>query len=106
MLKAISTCFSKYATFSGRASRSEFWYFYLFYFILYVASLVITAGTEGSFLPLIVVLVLFLPLLAAAVRRLHDTDRSGWFYLVPIYNIILLIQKGTPGENRFGSPEN
>lgn len=104
MAKAISACFSKYATFSGRSSRSEFWYFYLFYLILYIGSLQLAAALENPWIPLFVILPLFIPLLAAAVRRIHDTGRSGWFYLVPIYNIILLIQKGTPSDNRFGSP--
>ena len=66
-LDAISACFQEYATFSGRASRSEYWYFMLFSFIL----IGITGGI-GLF-------VVFLPVIAVSVRRLHDTDKSGWW---------------------------
>lgn len=107
--QAISTCFSKYATFTGRATRSEFWYFYLLYIIIYLPTYFISTGlalgagnASYTYLPLIVTLPLWLPLLAAAVRRLHDVDRSGWFYLVPVYNIVLLCTAGSNGPNRFG----
>lgn len=81
--KAISTCFSKYATFSGRASRSEYWYFYLFCTLI---------GIMGSFFELagapavsaLISLGLVLPSLAATVRRLHDTGRSGWWLGGPV----------------------
>ena len=77
--EAISTCFSKYATFKGRASRSEFWYFFLFQFLISIVTQFI------PFLNLIVAVAFLLPTIAVTVRRLHDTDRSGWwvggFYL-------------------------
>ncbi|WP_075291052.1 DUF805 domain-containing protein [Pararhizobium arenae] len=106
---AASTAFSKYAVFSGRASRSEFWWFTLFNFLVnIVASLVdLLIGTE--FISAISALVLLLPALAVGVRRLHDTDRSGWWILlglVPLIGIIVLIvwyaTEGTRGDNRFG----
>jgi len=101
---AISACFSKFATFNGRASRSEYWYFYLFYILVVIATSILDAAADTSAFSNIAVLVLFLPLLAAGTRRLHDTNRSGWFILVPIYNIVLLCSAGTPGANRFGDP--
>ena len=72
-IESIQTCFRKYFTFSGRAQRSEFWWFVLF-------------GTILSFIPFINMisgLVLLIPNLAVTARRLHDTDRSGWWMLAP-----------------------
>lgn len=111
---AIKICFSKYVTFAGRASRPEFWWFYLFYMIVLVVAtgidgVIIANGSGLAFLSTIAVLALFLPQISVTVRRLHDTDRSGWFYwiaLIPLVGIILLIvwlcQPGTPTQNRFG----
>ena len=104
MGKAISACMSKYATFSGRASRSEYWFFYLFYMIMYFIGAIVGVAMESSWIMYLFIAPFFLPTLAAGVRRIHDTGRSGWFFLVPIYNIILLIQSGTPGDNKYGSP--
>lgn len=104
---AISSCFSKYVQFSGRASRSEFWYFNLFGVI---CSIIITV-ISGSRMPihLLFSLGMFLPSLAVCVRRLHDTDRSGWWQmilLIPLIGMIVLLvffcQRPTPGRNRFG----
>ena len=84
--QAITTCMSKYATFSGRARRSEYWWFYLFTLILsWGASLV-----AGDTLAFIVNLAFLLPILAAGARRLHDTGRSGWWQLL-IFTIIGII---------------
>ncbi len=87
--ESISACFSKYATFSGRASRSEYWYFFLFYVLCVTGASVIS-----EILSFLVVLALFLPTIAVATRRLHDTNRSGWLQLlgiIPIVGFILLI---------------
>ena len=99
----------KYAVFAGRARRKEYWLFILLYFICYMIAFFIDAvlGTLIIFTA-IVTLGLLIPLISVGVRRLHDTDRSGWWYLlgfVPFANIVLLIfffLDGTPGENRFG----
>jgi len=82
----------KYADFSGRAIRSEFWYFYLFYMLVYVAILVINKIADLLILRLFlsfVPLAFLLPLIAVSVRRMHDVGKSGWFTLIPIYNIVL-----------------
>ena len=85
---AIKNCFQKYAEFSGRARRSEYWYFALFNFIV---------GLLVGWIPfvgLFVSLGLLIPSIAVGVRRLHDTGRSGWLYLlalVPIAGTIVLI---------------
>jgi uncharacterized membrane protein YhaH (DUF805 family) len=100
MGQAISTCFSKYATFSGRASRSEYWYFYLLYVIVYfVAGFV--DPTSNGILTNLVLLAFVLPLLSAAVRRMHDVGKSGWFLLIPIYGFILAVS-GSTGDNQYG----
>jgi uncharacterized membrane protein YhaH (DUF805 family) len=113
---AIKTCFSKYATFNGRARRPEYWWWYLFYSLVVWGLLIldglIAAGGGPAVLTLLAVLALFLPTLAAGVRRLHDTDRSGWMMLImlvplvgPIILIVFLCQHGTEGPNRFGSDD-
>ncbi len=106
----------KYATFSGRARRKEYWFFVLFYVLISIVATVIDSMT-GSFDPtmgmgmlgLLVALALLIPSLAVAVRRLHDTDRSGWWVLlclIPliggIWLLVLLCLDSTPGDNRFG----
>ncbi|NQT34353.1 DUF805 domain-containing protein [bacterium] len=100
----------KYAVFGGRARRTEYWMFVLFNIIIAIAIGVIE-GIVGS--PAIVSglysLGVLIPSLAVAVRRLHDTDRSGWWILialVPVVGFIVLlvfmVQDGTPGENQHG----
>jgi len=102
MGNAISTCFNKYATFTGRASRNEFWYFYLFYIIALIAGMIIDASIGTSFVQYLAILVLWLPMLAAEVRRMHDVGKSGWFILVPFYNLVLLCTSSNPGSNKYG----
>lgn len=102
MGQAISSCFSKYATFSGRATRSEYWFFYLFYIIMYFVG-VIAAGAVGtSGLMYLFILPLWLPQLAVTVRRMHDVGKSGWFILIPIYNLVLLCSSST-SDNQYGA---
>ena len=86
---AVATCMRKYVTFSGRAPRSEFWWFQLFQLIV-IACL---AAAVESLVP-IAQLVLFLPGLAVGCRRLHDTGRTGWWLLlllVPVVGWIILL---------------
>ncbi len=98
---SLKTCFSKYATFEGRARRSEFWWFYLAVFI----------GSWIPYLGAIWSLVVIIPTLAAGARRLHDTGRSAWnllWMLLPVVGAILLIvwwaQDSKPGANEYGEP--
>ena len=87
--ESIKTCFSKYSDFTGRASRSEYWWFILFYFLASAAGSLIHEVLGG-----LIWLACLLPILAAAARRLHDTNRSGWWQLiafVPLIGIIILI---------------
>jgi uncharacterized membrane protein YhaH (DUF805 family) len=72
-----------YANFSDRASRSEYWWFMLFYWIVSAVAQGVDHLTGMPFISAIVSLGLFLPSLAVGIRRMHDTDRSGWWYVVP-----------------------
>jgi uncharacterized membrane protein YhaH (DUF805 family) len=107
--EAISTDFSKFTDFSDRACRSEYWYWSLFVIVASVVMCVIDAALDFHFFLGSFWLVAIVPSLAVAIRRLHDLDRSGWWFLVcfiPLVGwIILLIwycTKGTAGFNRFG----
>lgn len=102
---AIATCLERYATFTGRASRSEFWYFVLAAVLINLAVALITpfvfvdSPEVGASVSLLVSLGLAIPVIAAGVRRLHDTGRSGWWYLlavVPLANIVLLVLLAEP----------
>ncbi|BAE53055.1 DUF805 domain-containing protein [Paramagnetospirillum magneticum] len=110
-ITAVKTNLSKYATFQGRAIRSEYWFFNLFYFIVSMIFSVIAGAADGalSVLPVVLLIGLFVPSLAVSVRRLHDVDKSGWWmliFLVPIIGFILMLvwfcKRGTEGANRFG----
>lgn len=102
MGNAISVCFKKYATFEGRASRSEFWFFTLFYLIASVVAGVLEGATGMTGLSYIPWIAMFIPSIAVGCRRMHDTGRSGWFQLVPIYNLILACTPSNPGTNKYG----
>ena len=110
--ESVKTVYSKYATFSGRATRSEYWWFVLFLYatILCVVLLGVATGIDKPFLALIGIFVAisFIPIVALRVRRLHDIGKSGWWIflgLVPyIGEIILFIFSvmGSDGENEYG----
>jgi len=102
-----------YATFEGRASRSEYWWFYLFTIIINFAMGVVEGvtfvmiGEEASFwvscgTTLIYVMAFLIPGLAVGVRRMHDHGKSGWWILCPIYNIILFASEGENVPNMYG----
>jgi uncharacterized membrane protein YhaH (DUF805 family) len=111
--QAISTCFSKYVDFTGRASRSEFWFYYLFIliasFVLGIVDALMFAEMYWQPLTTVLSLATILPSFAVAARRLHDRNRSGWWqllWLIPLVGMIILIvwwaTKGETGPNRFG----
>jgi uncharacterized membrane protein YhaH (DUF805 family) len=107
--EAISQAFSNILTFNGRASRSAYWWVALFLFIIAIVVDIIGAIAGIKALTYVVDVVIFVVSLALQVRRLHDTDRSGfwWFIgLIPIIGSIVLIVfnclPGTPGPNKFG----
>lgn len=105
--QAIRNGFEKYFDFSTRVSRAEYWWFVLFGVLLSVfAQAVDASGIVDS----LVSLLLLVPMTAVCTRRLHDTDRSGWWQLLSITIIglipliIWLVQDGDPRTNRFGAP--
>lgn len=108
--QSIKTCLSKYVAFSGRAQRSEYWWWSLFVIVLTYGVMFIEIAVLGTaVLNLIISLALILPGIAVSVRRLHDLDRSGWWILIAIIPlvgaIILLVwfcTKGTTGSNNYG----
>lgn len=102
MGNAISVCFKKYATFEGRASRSEYWFFALFYIIVSVLAGFVEGLTGIVGLSYVPWLAFIIPSIAVGCRRMHDTGRSGWFQLVPIYNLILALTPSNPGTNKYG----
>ena len=107
---AISDGLSKYVTFTGRSSRSAYWWFYLFGLLVVIAALIIdfAIGTYPV-IYLVASLALLLPNLAVLVRRLHDAGRSGWWVLialVPLIGAIVLLVftlQGSEGPNQWGS---
>lgn len=105
----------KYAVFSGRARRKEYWFFVLFYIIIVVVLSVIDAmlglkvGEGLGILSTIYMLAVFIPGLAVGVRRLHDINKSGWWILIglipiigPIILLIFAVMAGTAGDNTYG----
>lgn len=121
----------RYAQFSGRSRRKEYWMFVLLIFIIYVIAMILDTmlgfgtttryadvsetgaavgfNSSGGIITLLAMLALFIPSLAVAIRRLHDTDRSGWWILIgliPLVGAIVLLvfycTDGTRGPNRFG----
>jgi uncharacterized membrane protein YhaH (DUF805 family) len=115
------TVFRKYAVFSGRAQRAEYWYFYLFNIIISIILGILgkiigvfnltigTAGNEVNILSAIYSLAVLIPGLAVSVRRLHDVGKSGWMILInlipligTIWYLILMIRDSVPGENEYG----
>jgi uncharacterized membrane protein YhaH (DUF805 family) len=99
----------KYATFSGRARRKEFWMFYLISQVISIL-LMFLGGVTGVFMIVYYIfnLVILIPLIAVAVRRLHDTGRSGWWFLLSLTGIGLIVLiifwalDSEPGQNKYG----
>lgn len=116
LVEAVKTCFAKYSTFTGRATRSEYWLFALFNFLVIIFWLFITVifakDKSAAYLIMalsgISMLVLIVPGLAVGVRRLHDVGKSGWWMFVSfipyIGGLILLYYmcKGSTGDNEYG----
>ena len=121
--------YRRYAEFAGRSQRKEYWMFVLFQIIVMIVPYILlfagapavdpmTGETMGSpgvlfYLAFIIIivfaLVTIIPSIAVIVRRLHDTDHSGWWYWIqliplvgPIIMLVFLCSDGTPGPNRFG----
>jgi uncharacterized membrane protein YhaH (DUF805 family) len=108
--EAISDAFSKYVKFTGRSSRSAYWWFYLFNILALVAALALdyALGTGGIIYALAAI-ALLLPNLAVAVRRLHDSGHSGWWLLIAIVPVIgaivvlVFTLQGSEPPNQWGN---
>lgn len=102
---SIKTCISKYATFEGRASRSEFWWWTLFVVLITVAGNIINEKAAA-----LATIATLLPYFAVTSRRLHDIDRSGWWQLIgflPVVGWLVLIYwciQPAKGPNNYGEP--
>ena len=92
-----------YATFSGRARRSEYWYFALFNIIISIGFGFVCGLMQVPQLANIYTLAILIPSIAVGVRRMHDVGKSGWFLLIPIYNFILACTDGVKGDNEYGA---
>lgn len=94
-----------YAVFNGRARRSEYWWFFLINIVIAYGLQIIAAITEVSAFSMIgglYSLAVLLPGIGVAIRRMHDVGKSGWYILIPIYNLILAFTEGDKGPNEYG----
>ena len=105
--EAVRVCFAKYFDFEGEASRPEFWWFFLFIGVVNLALAVVSNKLSGVFS-----LAVLLPFLAVAVRRLHDTNRSGWWLLIGFLPLVgqailafLLVQEGDSPDSMQSAPK-
>ncbi|MCX7030956.1 MAG: DUF805 domain-containing protein [Spirochaetes bacterium] len=107
-MKWFFEAFMKYAVFSGRARRKEYWMFYLFNMIASIVAVILdsTLGLSGSggygALSGLYNLAIIIPTVAVSVRRMHDTGHSGWYMLIPLYNLILACTESDQGSNKYG----
>ncbi len=94
-----------YAGFSGRARRKEYWMFILINLLITYGIMGIGIAMESQtviMLSSLYSVAFIIPSIAVAVRRMHDVGKSGWFILIPIYNLILACTEGTKGSNEYG----
>lgn len=91
-----------FANFSGRARRSEYWYFVLFNAIFSFVLGFAGGLVHFPLLSTIYSVVMIIPSIAVGVRRMHDVGKSGWFLLIPIYNFVLAVTEGEATDNAYG----
>lgn len=96
------TVLKRYAVFEGRARRTEYWYFFLFNLIISLVLAVADRAIGMQVLRPVYALAVLLPSIGVGIRRMHDVGKSGWFILVPIYNLVLACTDGVAGENEYG----
>lgn len=101
-----------YAISNGRASRKEYWMFTLFNLIIsfslgiFVVGLSVITKTDQTVLYNIYNLAVFVPSITVGIRKMHDTDRNGWWCVVPIINLVYLIEAGHPETNKYDPAPN
>ena len=91
-----------YTTFSGRARRAEYWNFVLINFLAVIVVSIVSAIIKVPVLVYAYELAVLLPSIAVGIRRMHDVNKSGWFLLIPLYNLYLAFTAGDVGSNQFG----
>jgi len=91
-----------YTLFTGRARRSEYWYFALFSTIISMALSFAELALKTRYISAFYSVAVLLPSIAVGVRRMHDVGKSGWYILIPIYNLILAVTPGVAGSNKYG----
>ena len=102
MFELFNKSWSQYGNFNGRASRREYWNFYLFYIVIMFLGGLIGGLSGFENLSGLVFLAMIVPMLSCGARRMHDVGKSGWFQIIPIYNLFLLVQPSLPNlqENK------
>jgi uncharacterized membrane protein YhaH (DUF805 family) len=109
-MEHFTAAIQQFSNFEGRNTRTQYWMFILFYVIFYIACGIVDKVLGTVFVSAIYALVLLIPSLAAAARRLHDTGRSGWWQLIglipllgAIVLIVFLVQDSEAGDNAYGA---
>jgi uncharacterized membrane protein YhaH (DUF805 family) len=109
--EAVKSGFDHYTKFDGRANKAAYWWWFLFAILVAIAANIVDSIIGSAIFSIIVGLGLLLPGLSVSIRRLHDTDRTGWWILIgliPIIGFIVLLifylQKSDPGDNKYGPP--
>ena len=92
----------KYAVFTGRADRSEFWWFFLYSLLISIVLNVVTRTIHFQLLYSLWGLAILLPSIGVGIRRMHDIGKCGWFILIPLYNLYLWAQPGENTANKSG----
>ena len=107
--EAVSVCFKKSFVWEGRASRAEFWWFELAQLLIIIVALIIDQIIGTGVLYIIAAIVFILPSIAVLIRRLHDTDRTGWWFwiqLLPLIGLIVILvftlSGSNEGDNKYG----
>ena len=95
--------FRKYAEFNGRARRKEYWYFVFINFLISMALTYVETIIDSQLLSIVFSIAIIVPSIAVGIRRMHDVDKSGWYILIPIYDLVLAATEGTKGDNQYGA---
>ena len=112
MITALKHAFQHYADFKTRTDRKTYWMFFLANFLIIAVLAVVSALSKGKDLEVVCAIVsgvfqlaVFIPSISIGVRRMHDINKSGWFFFIPILCIYWLAQVGQTSVNRFGNPQ-
>jgi uncharacterized membrane protein YhaH (DUF805 family) len=96
MITSFISSIGKYVDFSGRATRKEFWSFVFFYYLSIFVGGIVDGIMGTEFIGNLVLAFLILPYISCAARRMHDVGKSGWFMIIPFYNLVLALTPSIP----------